>query len=87
MSVENLSQNQNKAKSTIIVDRRLWGKIKEIATIAKMDVTSDIPELMLRILVAIVEHGSIPDDLGEVLARRDPEALEQLSKLVKRMKR
>jgi len=48
---------------------------------------SSIAELALRMLVAIADEGKVPDDLGEVLARRDPEALEMLVELVDRVKR
>jgi len=80
------TQSESKLRTSLVIDRKIWAKIKQISTLSDID-AMDLTELSLRILIAIVEHGSIPDDLGEVLSSRDPEALEQLSKLVKRMRR
>ena len=39
-------------------------------------------ELGARLLLAVLRHGRVPDDLGFALAERDPEALRQLQQLL-----
>ncbi len=82
MSVRTRSESE--LKTSIIIDRKLWAKVKEVATLIGMDM-SDLVELGLRVVLAIAEAKRIPDDLGEVLARFDPEALELLQQLVSRL--
>ncbi len=48
---------------------------------ARVD-ASELTELGLRMLLAVLRHGRVPDDLGFVLAERDPEALRQLQQLL-----
>lgn len=44
-------------------------------------------DLARRILQAILEDCRVPDDLGYLLARRDPEALSQLLELLEGCRR
>jgi len=72
----------------IRVDERIDTEIGKIAAMLKrkgFDKT-DIYELSARILLAILKSRKIPDDLGEVLAKEDPEALDQLRELIEKLR-
>ncbi len=43
---------------------------------------SQLTELGLRILLVILQHGRVPDDLAYLLEKHDPEALEKLLDLL-----
>jgi hypothetical protein len=82
MSVQTQPKPEEKIKTSLVVREELWKKVRKLAIDVNRD-ASDLVELSLRVLLAIVEAGTVPDDLGEVLSRYDPEALEELRKVVK----
>jgi len=68
------------------VDRVLWGKVREYATVLDANATSDLSELALRILVALLDSKQLPGDLAELLRSRDPRALAQLSLYIEKLR-
>lgn len=68
-----------KAKATALVDKSLWAEVKKLATLSGKP-ASRISEAGLE-LVLIIAKAGIPDDLGELLAKHDPELLETLRDL------
>jgi len=83
MSVRNRSES--KFKTSIIVDPMIWSEVSKLKTLAHVD-ASNIVELALRILLAIARVKRIPDDLGEVLSKHDPEALDMLRELIEKLR-
>jgi len=69
---------EREIKTVLIVDRVLWGRVRNYATVLNVHATRDLAELAFRILVAIFDAKRIPDDFADFLHSRDPQALEQL---------
>ncbi len=66
----------------VYVPRRLDRRVEVLA--AELDTSkSMLAELGLRLMLAILEAGYVPDDLGYLLRSRDPEALEELIQLLR----
>ena len=64
-----------------LVDPVLWKWIRKKAVDLDTD-ASELTELALTVLRAIIEAGRIPDDLGAILASRSPETLNRLRELL-----
>lgn len=68
------------------VDEGLWieaqRKALDLKARGKRIDASQITELGLRMVLAVLNAGYIPDDLGYLLESRDPEALRQLQQLL-----
>jgi len=73
--------------SAVFIDRVLWAKVKKYATILEVSATKTLGELAFRILLAIFDARHVPDDLGDLLQSRDPEALDLLLSLVNKLQR
>ena len=78
------SQVQPEVKATIKVPRHIWANIRKLSTLTNVT-SADLVIIAIKILLAIIKSGKIPDDLGEVLAKFDPQALESLSNIIKRL--
>ncbi len=79
-----MSTTRELVKPYVVIERRIWAEVKEISTLVKED-ASRIAALGIRLVLAILKAKRVPDDLGEVLLEKDPEALEMLQSLVKRL--
>lgn len=70
------------------VDEGLWlearKKALDLRSKGKRTNARQLTELGLRMVLAVLEAGRIPDDLGYLLESRDPEALRQLQQLLDR---
>ena len=71
-----------------VVDEGLWlearKKVLDLRAKGKRINTSQLTELGLKVILAVLNAGYIPDDLGYLLEERDPEALRQLQQLLDR---
>lgn len=77
-------RDREKRAVGIWVDPRIDTAVEHLKADTRLT-KSEIYELGARIVVAIAKAKRVPDDLGEVLARFDPEALELLQQLVSRL--
>ena len=76
-------QVQTHKKTTLIMPHRFWAELKSEA--ANADVTmNDLLMLAVRILLAIINEGIVTEDLAQILAKRDPDALEALKRVMGR---
>lgn len=69
-----------------VVDEGLWlearKKVLDLRAKGKRINTSQLTELGLKVILAVLNAGYIPDDLGYLLEEHDPEALRQLQQLL-----
>ena len=66
----------------LYVERETWRKVKVAA--AKRGVAMKLlADTAVRVLLAILEDGMVPDDLGQLLRRKDPVALDRLVSLAR----
>ena len=73
----------------VIITARVAPHIKRKLLHIKADTNidmEDVVEVAVRVVLAVVEAAKVPDDLGRLLAERDPEALERLGEIVARVR-
>ena len=69
-------------KTTISIDRRLWGEVKKVATERNINATNFVA-VAVELLLTLVREGRIPDDLGYMLERGNPRLLSKLNVLIR----
>lgn len=67
---------------SILVPEDLDIELKKLAAELRVDKT-DLYELGAWVIKAIIEEGRIPDELGFILAKRNPTVLDRLSKILR----
>ena len=63
------------------VDKDLWKRIRKLAIDLDTD-ASEIVELGAKIVIAVLEAGYVPDDLGYLLEKRAPGVADRLRELL-----
>ena len=76
------SKPKPQVKTTLVIDRETWSKVKAEATRLDMN-TNDLVVLATELLLELIGAGRIPDDLGYMLERRNPKLLNKLSEIIR----
>jgi len=87
MSVHKLKSKPNSkpkpyVKTTVLIDRKVWATVKALATEKGID-ANDFAVLGIELLLELAAAGYIPDDLGYMLERRNPELLRRLITIIR----
>lgn len=74
-------QTQTK-KITLYLDPEFKKKLKTIAALKETTI-NELSRVALELLLTLIDHGVIPDDLGYLLEKSNPKLLDKLYRLVK----